>query len=68
MMLVCLLGPVEVVRRGVATPVPGSRRQALLAVLAMHCGQVVDADRLIDLAWGEANAPPARNTLQTHLS
>jgi DNA-binding SARP family transcriptional activator len=68
MMRVCLLGPMEVVRNDVATPVPGSRRQALLAVLALHCGQVVDTDRLIGLAWGEATAPPARNTLQTHLS
>jgi DNA-binding SARP family transcriptional activator len=65
-MQVRLLGSVEVVRHGVARPVAGSRRQALLAVLAVHCGAVVDAARLIDVVWGRA--PPAGNTLQSHLS
>ena len=66
-MQVRLLGPVDLVRHGVARPVPGSRRQALLAVLALHCGEVVNAGRLIDMVWEEA-ARPAGNTLQTHLS
>jgi DNA-binding SARP family transcriptional activator len=47
--------------------VPGARRRALLAVLALHNGEVVDAGRLIDLVWGDS-APPAGNTLQTHVS
>ena len=66
-MQVRLLGLMDVVMQGVARPVPGSRRKALLAVLAVHCGEVVDAGRLIDVAWGEA-AAPAGNTLQSHLS
>ena len=65
-MQVRLLGPVDVVVEGASRPVPGVRRQALLAVLALRCGEIVDADRLIDLVWGPA--APAANTLQTHVS
>lgn len=66
-MQVRLLGPVAVALDGVARPVPGSRRRALLAVLALHCGEIVRSGRLIDLVWGPAAAPSA-NTLQTHVS
>ena len=66
-MQVRLLGPVDVVVEGASTPVPGLRRQALLAVLALRCDEIVDADRLVDVVWGP-DAPPAANTLQTHVS
>jgi DNA-binding SARP family transcriptional activator len=66
-MQVRLLGPVDVMLDGYARPVPGLRRKALLAVLALHRGAIVDANRLIDLVWGAAAAPVA-NTLQSHLS
>jgi len=66
-MQVRLLGPVEVLLDGVARPVPGARRMALLAVLALHSGEVVESARLIDLVWG-AGAPPVANTLHSHLS
>jgi DNA-binding SARP family transcriptional activator/tetratricopeptide (TPR) repeat protein len=63
-----LLGPVDVVVDGVPRPVSGLRRKAVLAVLALHPGQVVSADRLIDVVWdGEAPAT-ASNTLQSHVS
>ncbi|GLL02271.1 AfsR/SARP family transcriptional regulator [Dactylosporangium matsuzakiense] len=65
-MQVRLLGPLDVVLDGVAQPVPGRRRRALLAVLAVHCGQSVDTSRIGELAWGPD--APSRNTLQANVS
>jgi DNA-binding SARP family transcriptional activator/DNA-binding CsgD family transcriptional regulator len=63
-----LLGPVDVVVDGLSRPVTGVRRKAVLAVLALHRGQVVSADRLIDAVWGAASQSVAVNTLQSHVS
>jgi DNA-binding SARP family transcriptional activator len=53
-MQVRLLGPVDVVVDGGPRPVPGLRRMAVLATLALHCGEVVSIGRLVDVVWGEA--------------
>ncbi|MFI7600487.1 BTAD domain-containing putative transcriptional regulator [Actinoplanes sp. NPDC049681] len=67
-MRVRLLGPVEVVRAdGTALPVPGLRRRAVLAVLALRAGEVVSTDRLVEAVWGEG-ATTALNTVQSHVS
>src|SRR5256885_7780514 len=66
-MRVRLLGPVEVAVDGIWRPVSGARRRALLAMLALCSGEVVDKDRLVAAVWGETS-PPAANTLQTQLS
>jgi DNA-binding SARP family transcriptional activator/Tfp pilus assembly protein PilF len=62
-----LLGPVDVIADGEARPVPGLRRKAILATLALHDGEIVSTDRLLEAVWGEA-APPALNTLQSNVS
>src|SRR6266536_5510586 len=64
-----LLGPLEVRSRGRAVDVAGRRLRLLLAVLALQPGQVVAAERLIDLLWEEAS-PPAdpTNALQALVS
>jgi DNA-binding SARP family transcriptional activator len=67
-MQVRLLGPVDVVVGGVARPVAGRRRQAVLAVLGLAAGDVVSADRLIEVVWADAAPPTAGNTLQHHVS
>jgi DNA-binding SARP family transcriptional activator len=54
-----LLGPVDVVVNGEVRPVPGLRRKALLAALALHCGSIVGTDRLADAVWGDALSPKA---------
>ncbi len=41
---------------------------AVLATLALHCGEVVSTDRLVDVVWGEAAPTTAVNTLQSHVS
>lgn len=63
-----LLGPVDVTVGGVARPVSGLRRKAVLAVLALRAGEIVSTDRLIDIVWGAAAPATALNTLQSHVS
>jgi DNA-binding SARP family transcriptional activator/Tfp pilus assembly protein PilF len=63
-----LLGPVDVVVDGEERPVHGLRRKAVLATLALHGGEVVSTDRLVDAVWGETAPATARNTLQSHVS
>ena len=58
-----LLGPVDVLVDGAPRPVPGLRRKAVLAVLALRRGEVVASDRLADAVWGEAAPPTVVNTL-----
>jgi DNA-binding SARP family transcriptional activator/tetratricopeptide (TPR) repeat protein len=63
-----LLGPVDVVVDGAPRSLPGLRRNAVLAVLALNAGSVVSSRRLIDLVWGDAPPATAVNTLQAHVS
>src|ERR1700753_539124 len=67
-MRIRLLGPVDVVVNGVARPVSGLRRTAVLAALALHHGDIVSSDRLTQIVWG--GDPPATplNTVQRHVS
>ena len=61
------LGPLEV-RDGQRTLSLGERQTALLAVLVVHAGATVSADRLMEEAW--AGQPPrsAASALQVHVS
>src|SRR5215831_6197863 len=67
-MRVRLLGPVDIVVDGEERPVAGLRRKAVLATLALHVGEVVSTDRLVDAVWGETAPLTALNTLQHHVS
>lgn len=67
-MRVRLLGPVDIVVGGAARPVPGQRRKAVLAALALQPAQVVSSDLLIEVVWGDRPPATAGNTLQSHLS
>ncbi|HEX2506485.1 MAG TPA: BTAD domain-containing putative transcriptional regulator [Gaiellaceae bacterium] len=63
-----LLGPLEILARGRAVNVGGSKRQSLLALLALRRDRVVAVDGLMDALWGE-NLPAApRNALQHHVA
>ena len=63
-----LLGPVDVTVGGIARPVSGLRRKAVLAVLALRAGEIVSTDRLIDVVWGATAPVTALNTLQSNVS
>ncbi|WP_432992234.1 BTAD domain-containing putative transcriptional regulator [Dactylosporangium sp. CA-233914] len=67
-MQVRLLGPIDVTVGGEVRPVPGLRRKAVLAALAVSHGEVVSTDRLIDVVWGDDPPATALNTLQRHVS
>ena len=59
-----ILGPTEVLDGGRRLPLPSGRGRALLALLALHAGEAISADRLIDELWGEDPPPTARTIVQ----
>jgi len=63
-----LLGPVAVLAGGVPYLVHGLRRNAVLAALALQPGEVVTADRLVDIVWGDGAPRTASDTLRNHVS
>ena len=46
----------------------GTRQRSVLAILLLHAGEVVSADRLIDELWGERPPADAATALQQHVS
>jgi DNA-binding SARP family transcriptional activator/class 3 adenylate cyclase len=64
-----ILGPLEVLHdHGRPLVLGGAKQRALLAVLLLHAGQVVSADRLIDELWGEDPPQTARSVLQVYVA
>jgi predicted ATPase/DNA-binding SARP family transcriptional activator len=63
-----ILGPLEVLRDGVALEIGPRRHRALLALLLLNANRVVSADRLIEELW--AGRPPAgaAKTLRSYVS
>jgi DNA-binding SARP family transcriptional activator len=58
-----ILGATEVLDEGRRIQLPSGRGLALLALLALHAGEPVSADRLIDELWGEGPPPTARTVV-----
>jgi DNA-binding SARP family transcriptional activator len=63
-----VLGPFEVLADGKPADVGGSKRQALLAMLALRKGRVVGVDALVDGLWGEELPAAPRNALHHHIA
>jgi DNA-binding SARP family transcriptional activator len=63
-----LLGPFEVLAGGTSADVGGSKRQALLAMLALRNGRVVAVDALVYGLWGEELPSAPRNALHHHIA
>ena len=63
-----LLGPLEVRLGGRPVGVSGSKRDGVLAVLALRHGRVVGVDELIDALWGEQLPSAPRNAIQHHVA
>ncbi len=60
-------GEFEVVEAGVAVPVRGAKQRALLAFLALHRGEPLSADRLVDALWGDGQVANPVNALQAQI-
>ncbi|NUU18533.1 transcriptional regulator [Cellulomonas humilata] len=63
-----VLGPLRVQVDGSAVDVPGPRRRAVLALLALAEGRAVAADDLVDALWPTDPPESARQAIQTHVS
>jgi predicted ATPase/DNA-binding SARP family transcriptional activator len=63
-----LLGPLEVIVDGKPVDVPGSKRQALVACLALRAGRVVATDTLVEALWGSDLPAAPRNAVQHHVT
>ena len=60
-----LLGPVEVLRGAERVDVGGPKESALLALLALHAGDEVSTERIVDTLWGER--PPRTAAKSLHV-
>ena len=63
-----ILGPLEVDDAGRRVELGGARQQALLAILLLHRGEVVPADRLVEQLYAGSPPPTAAKSLQAHVS
>ena len=63
-----VLGPLRVVVDGAPVEVPGPKRRAVLALLALAEGRTVSVDRLVDALWPGEMPDSGRQALHTHVS
>jgi len=63
-----ILGPLEVWHDGRRLPVAGARQREVLAILLLHAGRVVSADRLMDEMWGESQPTAGSTALRVRVS
>ena len=64
-MEVRFFGEFEAVEGGVPVPVRGAKQRTVLALLALHRGQPVSTDRLIDAIWGDGQVATGRAEVPT---
>ncbi len=53
---------------GAPVRVPGAKQRRLLALLAVHAGEVVSADRIVDVLWGEEPPRDPANAVQAKIA
>jgi predicted ATPase/DNA-binding SARP family transcriptional activator len=63
-----LLGPLRLTVDDEPVDVPGPRRRAVLALLAMSAGRVVTTDELLDAVWPGEPPDSGRRALHSHIS
>ncbi|MEA3510211.1 MAG: BTAD domain-containing putative transcriptional regulator [Actinomycetota bacterium] len=63
-----ILGPIEVLDDGTPIELGAPKQRAVLAVLLLHVNEVVSADRLVDLVWGEDPPRTAAHSVQIYVS
>lgn len=63
-----ILGPLEVIDGDRSLVLPRGRGRALLAIMALHAGEVVSPDRIIHELWGESPPPTVATALHNLVS
>jgi predicted ATPase/DNA-binding SARP family transcriptional activator len=63
-----ILGPLEVLDEDRSLALGGSKRRALLALLLLHRGETLGAERLIEELWGGRPPATAAKSLRVHVS
>lgn len=63
-----ILGPLEVMAASEPVRLGGRTERVVLAALVVDANQVVSADRLVDILWGEQIPRTGLKTLRSHLS
>ncbi|HEU5157502.1 MAG TPA: BTAD domain-containing putative transcriptional regulator [Streptosporangiaceae bacterium] len=63
-----VLGPLRLVVGGAPVDVPGPKRRAVLALLALAQGRIVTVDRLLDALWPAQLPESGRQALHNHVS
>ena len=63
-----VLGPLRLVVDGAPVDVPGPKRRAVLALLALAEGRTVPVDHLVDALWPSEAPESGRQALHTHVS
>src|SRR5919112_5920143 len=63
-----VLGPLRLIVDGVPVDVPGPKRRAVLALLALAEGRIVPVDHLLDALWPSEVPESGRQALHTHVS
>src|SRR6476469_5313654 len=58
------LGPLEAVVDGTPVALGGPQQRLVLAALLVHANEVVAAERLVEILWGDAPPNSALSTLQ----
>jgi predicted ATPase len=63
-----VLGPLRLVVDGALVDVPGPKRRAVLALLALAEGRIATVDHLMDALWPSEIPEAGRQALHTHVS
>ena len=63
-----ILGPLDAAEGDVTRPLGGMKQRAVLALLLLHGGEVLSAERLIEELWGERAPATAAKVLQAYIS
>ena len=63
-----VLGPLRLLVDGAPVDVPGPKRRAVLALLALAEGRTVTVDRLVDALWPSEVPASGRQALHNHVS
>jgi YVTN family beta-propeller protein len=67
-MKIYLLGRLEVVDDGHEVALPTGQPRALLTLLALHPGEALATDRIVDALWSGSPPPSAPGVVQTYVS